>query len=69
MMMDEIVYYLSQFDDEPLIRLYESSHLKKSVVVQYHDDNGHSGGEKNISRNQTKVCLVWLVKRDKRVRK
>ena len=43
--MDEIVYYLSQPDDEPLIRLYVSSHLRKSVLVQYHYDNGHVGVE------------------------
>ena len=30
--MDEIVYYLSQPDDEPLIRLYVPSHLRKRVL-------------------------------------
>ena len=41
--MDKIVYYLSQPDDEPLILVYVPSHLKKTVLVQYHDDNGHLG--------------------------
>ena len=51
-LIDEIVYYLSQPNDEPLIRLYVPSHLRKSVLVQYHDDNGHMGPEKT-SCNQT----------------
>ena len=59
--MDEIVYYLSQPDDEPLIRLYIPSHLRKNVLIQYHDDNGHMGVEKtfqSIKRKYFWPCLL-----------
>ena len=46
--MDEIVYYLSQPDNEPLIRLYVPSHLRKRVLVQCHNDNGHIGVDKTF---------------------
>ena len=44
--MDEIVYYLSQPDDEPVVRLYVPSQFRPKVIIQYHDDNGHMGTDK-----------------------
>ena len=52
--MNEIIYYLTQPDDEPLIRLYVPSQLRKNVPVQYHDDNGHMGVEKTFHAIQHK---------------
>ena len=44
--MDKIVQYLSQPDDDPLIRQYIPSHLRKSVLIQYQDDSSHKGVDK-----------------------
>ena len=60
--MDEIVYYLSQPDDEPLIRLYVPSQLRKSVSVQYHNDNGHMGVEKTFHAIKHKYFWPCLLK-------
>lgn len=60
-LMDEIVYYLSQPDDEPVFRLYVPSHLRQRVLVQYHDDNGHMGVEKTFHSIKQKYfwpCLL-----------
>ena len=59
--MEDIVYYLSQPDDEPLIRLYVPSHLRKRVLVQYQDENGHMGVDKTFHSIKQKYfwsCLL-----------
>ena len=38
---DGIVYYISQVDDNPILRLYVPSHLQEKVMEQYHHLNGH----------------------------
>ena len=43
--LDNILYYLSKSDSDPIIRLYIPSHLKQLVIEQYHDKNGHMGIE------------------------
>jgi len=48
LIMDDVLYYLSQTDDEPVVRLYIPSHLRTRVLIQYHDDNGHVGIEKTF---------------------
>ena len=40
---DNVLYYLTSPDDEPLERLYLPSHLKAEVITNYHDKNGHIG--------------------------
>ena len=44
--LDNILYYLSKSDSDPIIRLYIPSHLKQLVTEQYHDKNGHMDFEK-----------------------
>ena len=44
--LDNIVYYLSNADADPVLRLYIPSHLRKYVIRQYHDLNGHIGTER-----------------------
>ena len=59
--MDEIGIYMSQPDDEPLIRLYVPSHLRKRVLVQYNDDDGHMGVNKTFHSMKQKYfwpCLL-----------
>ncbi len=46
MLRNNIVYYISQVDDDPKLRLYIPKHLKDKVMKQYHDDNGHMGVRK-----------------------
>ena len=48
MIKDGIVYYLSQVDDEPVLRLYIPKHLRENIIKQYHDDNGHMGVNKTF---------------------
>ena len=42
----EVVYYITNVDDFPQLRLYVPKHLTNSVMKQYHDDNGHMGTRK-----------------------
>ena len=60
--MDEVVYYLSQPDDEPMLRLYVPSHLRARVLVQYHNDNGHVGTEKTFQAIRQKYFWPCLLK-------
>ena len=41
-----LLYYLSNPDDNPTLRLFIPGHLRHLVVAQYHDDNGHMGVQK-----------------------
>ena len=56
--LDNILYYLSKCDSDPVIGLYIPSHLKKLVIEQYHDQNGHMGIEKTY--NAIKGKYYWL---------
>ena len=43
---NDISYYISQVDEEPILRLYIPEHLRDRVMTQYHEDNGHMSVEK-----------------------
>ena len=43
MIKNKILFYISQIDDDPKLRVYVPSHLKDQVMKQYHDENGHMG--------------------------
>lgn len=47
-MVDDVLYYISNVDDDPSLRLYIPEQLKNSVVMQYHDHNGHMGIDKTF---------------------
>ena len=49
MLLDGVLYFVSNPNDEPLLRLYVPSHLTTNVLKQFHDDNGHMGVEKTYS--------------------
>ena len=55
--LDNILCYLSKSDSDPIFRLYIPSHLKKLVIEQYHDKNGHMGIEKTY--NSIKDKYYW----------
>ena len=44
--VDDLVYYLSNVNGDPCLRLFISKHLRIFVVKQYHDQNGHIGVHK-----------------------
>ena len=46
--IDGVLYYISNVDDDPALRLYIPENLKGNVVTQYHDHNGHMGIDKTF---------------------
>lgn len=44
--VDDLLYFLSDPDGDPVLRFYVPTHLRPIVVRQYHDDNGHMGVQK-----------------------
>ena len=46
LVMDDILYYLSNRDDDPLIRLCIPEHLRQAIIVEFHDQLGHQGMDK-----------------------
>ena len=59
---DEVLYYISNLNDEPTLRLYVPEHLRDRVVKQYHDDNGHMGIDKTFDANRQKYFWPNLYK-------
>ena len=60
--LDNIVYYLSNADADPVLRLYIPSHLRKYVIRQYHDLNGHIGTERCFCTIKSKYFWPNLFK-------
>lgn len=60
--VDDIVYYLSNPEDDPWLRLFVPSHLKHLVIKQYHDDNGHMGVQKTFDSIKQKYYWQNLFK-------
>jgi len=57
MIIDDILHFISNPDDDPRIRIYVPSHLKSWVLQSYHTDMGHFGVDRtyaNISE-----CYYW----------
>ena len=48
LVVDNVVYYLTDPDGDTVLRLYVPKHLRALVVKQYHDDNGHMGVQKTF---------------------
>ena len=42
------MYYLSNVNDDPCLRLFIPKHLRNFVATQYHDQNGHMGVQKTF---------------------
>ena len=43
-----MLYYVTNVNDNPTLRTYIPAHLKKAVIEQYHDNNGHMGIDKTF---------------------
>ena len=60
--IDNILYYLSDPDNDPILRLYVPKHLRNAVVKEYHDDNGHMGVQKTSDEIRQKYYWPNLYK-------
>ena len=56
-MIEGLLYFISEIDDEPNPRLYVPEHLQSLVIKQYHDDNGHMGIDKTF--DAIKLKYYW----------
>jgi hypothetical protein len=56
-LIDNVVYFISDPDNNATLRLYVPAHLRSLVVTQYHDDNGHMGVQKTY--DAIKLKYYW----------
>ena len=54
---DNILHYLSDPDNEPVMRVFVPNHLRAQVLKQYHDENGHMGVDKTY--DTAKLKYYW----------
>ena len=62
LLVDDLVYYLSNVNDDPYLRLLIPKHLRIFVVKQYHDQNGHVGVQKTFDSIRQKFYWPNLFK-------
>ena len=62
LLVDDLVYYLSNVNDDPCLRLFIPKHLRIFVVKQYHDQNGHMGVQKTFDSIRQKYYWPNLFK-------
>jgi hypothetical protein len=60
--LDDVLYYLSDPDGDTVFRLYVPNHLKALVIKQYHDENGHMGVQKTFDSIRLKYFWPNLFK-------
>ena len=52
-LLDNVLYYLSKADSDPVIQFSITDHLRKEVIEQCHDINGHMGiGDAGCNQNK-----------------
>ena len=59
---DGLVYFISNVNDDPNLRLYIPKHIRSYVVTQYHDQNGHMGVQKTFDSMRAKYYWPNLFK-------
>lgn len=62
LLVDDLIYYLSNIDDDPRLRLFIPKHLRIFVIKQYHDQNGHMGVQKTFDSIRLKYYWPNLFK-------
>ena len=62
LLVDDLVYYLSNVNDDPCLRLFIPKHLRNFVVTQYHDQNGHMDVQKTFDSIRQKYYWPNLFK-------
>ena len=55
LLVDVLVYYLSNVNDDPCLRSFIPKHLRNFVVTQYHDQNGHMCVQKTFDS----ICQIY----------
>ena len=60
--VDDLVFYLSNVNDDPCLRLFIPKHLRIFVVKQYHDRNGHMSVHKTFDSKRQKFYWPSLLK-------
>ena len=56
-LLDNVLYYLSKADSDPVIWLYIPKHLCNEVIEQYHSSNSHMGIDK--THDAIKTIYYW----------
>ena len=62
LIVDDLVYYLSNVNDDPCLRLFIPKSLRIFVVKQYHDQNEHMGVQKTFDSKRQKYYWPNLFK-------
>ena len=62
LLVDVLVYFISNVDDDPRLRLFIPKHIRSFVVTQYHDQNGHMGVQKTFDSIRAKYYWPNLLK-------
>ncbi len=60
--IDNVLYYMTDPDNDPVIRLYVPRHLRALVIEQYHNQNGHMGVQKTFDSIRQKYFWPNLFK-------
>ena len=62
LLVDDLVYKLSNVNDDPCLQLFIPKHLRNFVVIQYHNKNGHMGVQKTFDSIRKKYYWPNLFK-------
>ena len=62
LVVENLVYYISNIDDDLYLRFYVPKHLRGLVVKQYHDMNGHMGVQNTFDSIRQKYYWPNLFK-------
>ena len=54
MVKDNVLYYVSDPDNDPIMRMFVPNQLRPQILQQYHDNNGHMGGDKSYDTARLK---------------
>ena len=61
-LLDDILYFISDPDNEPILRLVIPQHLQQQIVMHYHETLGHLGIDKTYDAIHPKYYWVNLYK-------
>ena len=69
LLVDDLVYLISDVDDDPCLRLFIPKHIISFVVTQYHDQNGHMDVQKTFDSIRAKYYRLNLLKKLHKVKR
>ena len=62
LLSDNVLYFISYPDTEPILHLYIPSHLQNAILAEYHSTLGHMGIDKTYDAIRAKYYWVNLYK-------